>query len=165
MFAGKTTKLIEKANNCNSNNMLCINHISDTRYSENTFITSHDNIKIPCIAMSYLKTIFENDISNIEYIFINEGQFFPDLFDIIKQLLNYNKIIYICGLDGDYKQEPFPNCKLLDLIPVADTVEKLHAICFYCKQNAYFTKRIINSTDIFLVGGSESYKPVCRQHL
>jgi thymidine kinase len=173
MFAGKTTTLIRKANEIsefnktlNKDEILIINHSSDTRYSENTFITSHDNLKIPCIAMSSLSTIFENDISNIKYIFINEGQFFPDLFDIIKDLLFKYKIkIYICGLDGDYKQTPFPNCKLLELIPFSSSVIKLNANCTYCKNSAPFTKRIINSTDIFLVGGSESYQPVCIEHL
>ena len=172
MFAGKTTKLINQANETinivNSDEILIINHSSDIRYSENTFITSHDNIKIPCIAMSSLFNIFEidNDISKIKYIFINEGQFFPDLFYIIKDLLfKYNIIIYICGLDGDYKQEPFPNCKLLDLIPIASSVIKLNAKCSYCNNKAPFTKRIIKSTDIFLVGGLESYQPVCIKHL
>ena len=87
MFAGKTTTLINEARNISNSNILCINHSTDNRYSENTFITSHDNIQIPCIAMSSLKIIFENNISNINYIFINEGQFFPDLFDIVKELL------------------------------------------------------------------------------
>ena len=175
MFAGKTTTLINKANeisefnknqNINKDEILIINHSSDIRYSENTFITSHDNLRIPCIAMSYLCTIFESNISNIKYIFINEGQFFPDLFDILKELLFKYKIkIYICGLDGDYKQNPFPDCKLLDLIPLSSSVIKLNANCTYCKNNAPFTKRIINSNDIFLVGGSESYQPVCIEHL
>ena len=167
MFAGKTTDLMNCANNIDNNNKMVINHSSDSlRHSDNTFITSHDNIKIPCISMSYLRTIFEHDISNITHIFINEGQFFPDLFDIIKVLLfNYKHIIYICGLDGDYKQEPFPNCKLLDLIPFSSTVKKLNAKCTYCKEDAPFTKRIINSTDVFLVGGAESYQPVCIKHL
>jgi thymidine kinase len=172
MFAGKTTSLINKANETinivNTDEILIINHSSDIRYSENTFITSHDNIKIPCLAMSSLFTIFDiqNDISKIKYIFINEGQFFPDLFYIIKELLfKYKIIIYICGLDGDYKQEPFPNCKLLDLIPLASSVIKLNANCSYCNSKAPFTKRIIKSTDIFLVGGLESYQPVCFEHL
>ena len=92
MFAGKTTTLINKAkeiiNIVNKDEILIINHSSDTRYSENTFITSHDNIKIPCIAMSFLSTIstLQDDISKIKYIFINEGHFFPDLFNIIKEL-------------------------------------------------------------------------------
>jgi len=172
MFAGKTTTLINKAkeiiNIVNKDEILIINHSSDTRYSENTFITSHDNIKIPCIAMSFLSTIstLQDDISKIKYIFINEGQFFPDLFSIIKELLFKYKIkIYVCGLDGDYKQEPFPNCKLLELIPISSTVIKLHANCSYCNNSAPFTKRIINSSDVFLVGGSESYQPVCIEHL
>ena len=172
MFAGKTTTIINKAseisNIINKDEILIINHSSDIRYSENTFITSHDNIKIQCIAMSSLSNIFdtENNISKIKYIFINEGQFFPDLFDIIKDLLfNYKIKIYICGLDGDYKQEPFPNCKLLDLIPLSSSVIKLNAICSYCKNKAPFTKRIINSTNIVLIGGAESYQPVCIVHL
>ena len=57
MFAGKTTSLINKANEIsniiNKDEILIINHSSDIRYSENTFITSHDNIKIPCIACLY----------------------------------------------------------------------------------------------------------------
>jgi thymidine kinase len=174
MFAGKTTTLINKANEIsdilNKDKILLINHSSDIRYSENTFITSHDNIKIPCIAMSLLSTIFDLNsdfnISNIKYIFINEGQFFPDLFDIIKVLLfKYQIKIYICGLDGDYKQEPFPNCKLLELIPLSSSVIKLNAICSYCKNKAPFTKRLINSNDIVLIGGVESYQPVCIDHL
>ena len=174
MFAGKTTSLINKANEISSilskDEILIINHSSDIRYSENTFITSHDKIKIPCIAMSLLSTIFDfnsdYNISNIKYIFINEGQFFPDLFDITKILLfKYQIKIYICGLDGDYKQEAFPNCKLLDLIPLSSSVIKLNAICSYCKHKAPFTKRLINSTNIVLIGGSESYQPVCFEHL
>ena len=172
MFAGKSTTLINKAkeiiNIVNKDEILIINHSSDTRYSENTFITSHDNIKIPCIAMSSLSTIFtmQDNISKIKYIFINEGQFFPDLFYIVKELLFKYKIkIYICGLDGDYKQEPFPNCKLLELIPLASSVIKLNAKCSYCNSSAPFTIRIINSSDIFLVGGSESYQPACIVHL
>ena len=178
MFAGKTTTLINKANEINKilnkDEILIINHSSDIRYSENTFITSHDNIKIPCIAMSSLSNIFDfnsdynsdYNISNIKYIFINEGQFFPDLFDVIKQLMfKYKIIIYICGLDGDYRQEPFPKCKILDLIPFSSSVIKLNAMCSYCKNKAPFTKRIINSTDIVLIGGAESYQPVCIEHL
>ena len=174
MFAGKTTTLINKANEIsdilNKDEILLINHSSDIRYSENTFITSHDNIQIPCIAMSSLSTIYnvdsETHISKIKYIFINEGQFFPDLFDVIKDLLfNYNIKMYICGLDGDYKQEPFPNCKLLDLIPLSSSVIKLTATCSYCQNKAPFTKRLINSTDIVLIGGVESYQPVCIEHL
>ena len=170
MFAGKTTSLINKANEINKivnkDDIIMINHSSDNRYSENTFITSHDNLKISCIALSNLSSIFENDLSNIKYIFINEAQFFPDLFNIIKKLLfEYKIIIYICGLDGDYKQNPFPNCKLLDLIPFASTVNKLSANCSYCNNKAPFTKRIINSNNIYLVGGSESYQPVCIKHL
>ena len=169
MFAGKTTSLINYANNKKilmNEKILVINHSSDIRYCDSSLISSHDKLQMPCNSMTHLNSIFESDITDINYIFINEGQFFPDLYDVVKKLLfDYKKIIYICGLDGDYKQEPFIDCKLLDLIPFATTVEKLNAKCSVCNSKAPFTKRIINSSDIFLVGGSESYQPVCINHL
>jgi len=169
MFAGKTTSLINYANSKSklmNEKILVINHSSDIRYCDNSFISSHDKLQIPCNSMTHLNSIFESDLTDINYIFINEGQFFPDLYDIVKILLfDHKKKIYICGLDGDYKQEPFSECRLLDLIPFAITVEKLNARCSICNEKAPFTKRIINSNDVILVGGSESYQPVCSIHL
>ena len=79
--------------------------------------------------------------------------------------LKNKKQIYIGGLDGDYKQEPFKMSRLFDLIPYATTVTKLTAKCVECNDIAPFTKRIIKSNQQILVGGSDSYKPVCLNHL
>lgn len=39
---------------------------------------------------------------------------------------------------------------------------KLNAVCVYCANEAAFTKRIVESREIQLIGGDEMYKPVCR---
>ena len=76
-----------------------------------------------------------------------------------------NLQIFICGLDGDYKQEPFTNSRILDLIPYSTNITKLNAKCSYCGNTAPFTKRITNSSETILVGGADDYKPVCLLHL
>lgn len=53
---------------------------------------------------------------------------------------------------------------VLDIIPLADTVTKLTAQCELCGKHALFTLRKSNETQTELIGGSDVYMPVCRQH-
>jgi thymidine kinase len=78
----------------------------------------------------------------------------------VKLLVNeHNKKVYVCGLDGDYQMKKFG--QILDLIPICDEVEKLHAICTICKAPASFTKRITQETEQKVIG-SDNHIPVCR---
>ena len=126
-------------------------------------------------------TTTTNKYSHIKHILIDEGQFFDDLFIAIKTLIlseygnnkkqnntqdkQDKKYIYICGLDGDFKQEPFANSRILDLIPYTTQLIKLNARCYICNKTAPYTKRIINCNDTILVGGAEMYQPSCITHL
>jgi thymidine kinase len=184
MFAGKSTYLINTIQSLLDNSIpiediLIINHTSDKRYSDKSEICTHDNKKMPSVSLNMLEEVFISidsidsndsnnniDITNKKYIFIDEGQFFTDLYRTVKTLLiKYKKTIYIGGLDGDYKQTPFYVSRLFDLIPYATTVTKLTSKCVECNEIAPFTKRIIHSEQQILVGGSDSYKPVCLNHL
>jgi thymidine kinase len=180
MFAGKSTYLINKANELLNNGVkqdeiLLINHSSDVRYDTNK-ICSHNGEKINSKSVSNLTEITINIInntknlySNLNYIFIDEAQFFNDLYKSIKSLLmqHTNTLhIYIGGLDSDYKQEPFYNSRILELIPYASNIIKLNAKCFKCNNKAPFTKRITNySNETILVGGANDYQPTCILHL
>ena len=59
-------------------------------------------------------------------------------------MLKYNKIIYVSGLDSDFKLNKFG--RMLDLIPICDKVTKLNAFCAICKDGTagIFTKRLTN---------------------
>ena len=84
-----------------------------------------------------------------------------DLEEFVKNMLNLNKKIYVCGLDGDFERKKFG--QILDLIPLCDKVTKLTSICSICKNGTpgIFSKRITYETEQTVVG-SDNYIPVCR---
>ena len=51
---------------------------------------------------------------------------------------------------------------MLELVPLADSVVKLTAVCHNCASEAAFTKRTVASEELQLIGGAEAYIPVCR---
>ena len=77
-------------------------------------------------------------------------------------MLNNNKKIYICGLDGDFQRNKFG--QILDLIPLCDKVTKLTSLCSICKNGApgIFSMRLSTEKQQTLVG-SDNYVPVCRK--
>tara|TARA_Y100000389_G_scaffold73312_1_gene69978 strand:+ start:1215 stop:1799 length:585 start_codon:yes stop_codon:yes gene_type:complete len=164
MYAGKTSKLISIYNkNKTAGISTCvINYIEDKRYHDNK-LSTHDRKMIECLSVRKIYDVFENDpnlLEQTEAFIINEGQFFSDLYEVVKLLVNeHNKKVYVCGLDGDYKMKKFG--QILDLIPICDEVEKLHAICTICKAPASFTKRITQETEQKVIG-SDNHIPVCR---
>jgi len=56
---------------------------------------------------------------------------------------------------------PFGN--VLELIPLAEKVSKLAAVCTYCFIDAGFTLRLSENKEIELIGGLDLYRPVCRE--
>jgi thymidine kinase len=57
-----------------------------------------------------------------------------------ENLANFGKIIIVAALDGTFQRVGFGN--ILNLIPLAENVVKLSAVCMVCFGNAAFTKRI-----------------------
>jgi thymidine kinase len=181
MFSGKTSRLVELYNQCIFCNIpvAVINHSIDNRYDEE-LLSTHDKIKIPCIKTEKLFDIWTDHISleeNIEHIprindkfkigtssviLINEGQFFPDLFEFVNELLKEDKKVYVCGLDGDFERKKFGT--IIDLIPLCDKVTKLTSLCSICKNGTpgIFSMRLTNEKEQTVVG-SENYIPVCRK--
>lgn len=162
MFSGKTTFLIEiyyyyKKNNIN---VLTINSNLDNRFNSNN-LKSHNGIEIPCIKVEKLFDISNDILNNNDVILINEAQFFTDLLDFVKNLLKMNKIVYVSGLDGDFKRNKFG--QILDLIPLSDSIKKLNSTCKICKNNkAIFTHREVKDNQQILVGAEDMYIPICR---
>ena len=170
MFSGKTSQLVRiyKHNKIAEIPTLVINHVADIRYSARN-LSTHDGIEIPCIKLNKLEEIHSHLRALERYtILINEGQFFEDLYSVVSSLLKRDHLtIVVCGLDGDYKMQRFG--QILNLIPQANEVEKLYAICKYCRNRASFTHRTTNETIQKVIGDIDKYVPVCRkcyyQHL
>ena len=168
MFAGKTTEIIKEYNKHTSAGFKCciINHSLDDRYNtDNTKMSTHNNNVVECKSGSTLGEIFEQEgdiVNEMEVFFINEGQFFEDLYKRVDFLINKkNKKVYVCGLDGDFQRKKFGS--LLDILPLADDIIKLKGFCKECKINdAIFTHRITEEKQQMLVS-SNSHIPVCRK--
>lgn len=171
MFSGKTSKLIQiyKTRTYIGKKVAVINYSQDRRYSD-SMLSTHDKMMIPCIFIDQLSSIWKDEsneyypiIKNADTILINEGQFFPDIFDIVIEMVEIaGKEVHICGLDGDFKRNPFGS--LLQLIPYCNTVEKLNALCADCRDGtpAIFSHRISRETAQVVIG-SDNYKPLCRE--
>ena len=175
MYSGKSTRLVDIYKQCKFCNIpvTVINHIIDKRY-DNELLSTHDQVKIPCLQASELNDLWNNNgyekkdlwahnaVRDSSVILINEGQFFPDLYDVVVDMLNCNKKVYICGLDGDFERKKFG--QILDLIPMCDKVTKLTSLCSQCKNGTpgIFSMRLTNETAQTVVG-SDNYIPVCRK--
>jgi thymidine kinase len=165
MFSSKTTALLEIYKKCKFCNIpvSIINHTSDVRYHD-SMLSSHDKVIAPCLQAYKLQDIWiENkSLRDSDVILINEGQFFDDLYEVVLDMLKYNKKVYICGLDGDFERNKFG--KILDLIPHCDNIYKLKSICSICKDGTLgiFSMRLTNETEQTVVG-SDNYIPVCRK--
>ena len=164
MFSGKTTELIRIYNKYTACGIKClmINHSYDTRYSNEGHVTSHSRGQIKSLNINRLQDLIENDACEHDVILINEGQFFPDLYEVVKMLVdNQKKHVFVCGLDGDFKREKFG--QILDLIPLCDNVVKLKAVCQNCKKSdAIYTYRKTNDTQQTIVAEKDMYSALCR---
>lgn len=162
MFSGKTTRLVEIYNKHihADKKIIAVNYSADKRYHE-SMLSTHDKVFIPCIFSDSINELFSNNnFMNADVILINEGQFFSDIYDSVKQLVEvFNKKVYVCGLDSDFRRQKFGD--LLNLITLCDNVVKLHSSCSKCNNEAIFSHRLSNE-DNQVVIGSDNYKPLCR---
>jgi len=167
MFSGKTSLLIKTYHELQNQNkkVLAINYIADQRYHD-TLLSSHDKVMIPCIMIEDIYDSWYNNnninysiLQNSEYILINEAQFFNKLYEVVINMLEQNKKVYLYGLDGDFNRNKFG--QMLDLIPFCDNIQKLHAKCNSCNLDAIFSHRITSESSQVVIG-YDNYIPLCR---
>jgi len=168
MFSGKTSYLLEiykKSMFCNIP-IAVINYAADNRYTTDSMMSTHDKQMIPCILANTINDAIHNNIDLIhraETILINEGQFFPDIEEEVRALVEQShKRVYICGLDGDFERKPIG--RILQLIPFCDEVIKLKSLCSICRDGTpgIFSFRTSNEMDQVVIGSS-NYIPLCRK--
>ena len=102
MFSGKSTELIRQISRYKiaGRKVLTVSHSSDDRYGEDLISThSGSNIK-PDYMLSLLEKIFEFDKYKYEsdVIFIEEGQFFPDIVDFCIKAVDIDKKLLLFQL-------------------------------------------------------------------
>ena len=105
--------------------------------------------------MRAVKTNSLNDIYDrareFDVVAIDEGQFFEEIAEVAERLANAGVIVVVAALDGTFQRRPFGN--ILLLVPLAEQMTKLSAVCVECGKEAAFTKRIIESEEVEIIGG------------
>jgi thymidine kinase len=168
MFAGKSSAIIRMVNRykCLNRPICLITHSSDDRYSAESWLVNHDELKIPCEKWSSLMDhISDSDFIKAKLVIIDEAQFFVDLKKFVEYAVDHlGKDVLVVGLDGDADRKPFG--QILELIPLADNVQKLKAFCKKCGDGteAIFSFCNQKKTEQVCIGGSEMYMPLCRKH-
>ncbi|XP_076048088.1 thymidine kinase, cytosolic-like isoform X3 [Oratosquilla oratoria] len=179
MFSGKTTELMRRLKRYQiaKHNCLIIKYAKDVRFDLEG-IATHDSQVLSAIPTTELKKLKEKAMQ-CSVIGIDEGQFFPDTVEFAEEMANKGKIIVVAALDGTYMRTGFTN--MLSLVPLAESVVKLTAVCVICYEPASFTKRTTSETalewstpndwfsmtsycsEVEVIGGSDKYIAVCRR--
>jgi len=161
MFSGKTTELMRRLKRYQfaNHNVLIIKYQHDTRYDK-TSIATHDQQTMAAISTLDLTSLVAQ-ASNYSVIGIDEGQFFPDTVSFSETMANQGKIVIVAALDGDYRRTGFGD--ILQLVPLAESVIKLTAVCMTCFAEASYTKRIGIEQELEIIGGADKYMAVCRR--
>lgn len=159
MYSGKTSKLISEAQKHLIAEQTCIiiNHSLDTRY-DTGHIVSHNAAKLEATHCSRLSEV--PDIADGACIFIDEAQFFEKE-DLWNFCMRYSKhcIVYVAGLDAFHDMSI---CSTVFLVPLANSVCKLNAVCRETGRAAIFTAKIAGGSSQIEVGDTAIYQSVCR---
>ncbi|CAL1542815.1 unnamed protein product [Lymnaea stagnalis] len=161
MFSGKTTELMRRMKRYQIANYRCliIKYAKDIRYDFNG-IATHDNQVLGAMSAEKLSDL-QSEALKYDIIGIDEGQFFPDIVSFCDKLANQEKVVIVAALDGTFQKKGFGD--ILNLVPLAEHVLKLTAVCMNCYNEASFTKRIGLETEVEVIGGAEKYLAVCRE--
>jgi thymidine kinase len=170
MFSGKTEELIRRARRAviAKQQVQVFKPDVDTRYSIQR-VTSHNGQAFEAVPVPNAQVIMEQLDPATTVVAIDEAQFFDSgIEQVTEQLARKGIRVIIAGLDMDFRGEPFG--PMPALLCCADEVQKLHAICMICGENASRTQRLVDGEParyddpVILVGASETYEARCRDH-
>ncbi|MDQ7982951.1 MAG: thymidine kinase [Spiroplasma sp.] len=176
MFAGKTEEFIRRIIRLQyaHRKVLVFKPSIDIRYSA-TRVMTHKGVSIEAIMIDrnkpeeILNILKAKENQDVAAIAVDEVQFFnKKIIEILTKLANNNKQVIVAGLDQDFRAEPFP--VMAEILPIAEFVTKLDAICVICGAAATRTQKIINGKEakyndpIIEIGAQEKYEARCREH-
>jgi thymidine kinase len=167
MFSGKTTELLRRMRRyaVAGKRYVVLKHALDNRYTEvdsDGVAITHDRQTCSAVPVADMIGDAYDRCRDADVVGIDEGQFFPDIVEFCERLANdCGKIVVVASLDGTYRREPFG--RVLELVPRAESVVKLCAVCAQCHRDAAFTRRRGAETEVAVIGGADKYAAACRR--
>ncbi|NXG50145.1 KITH protein, partial [Psilopogon haemacephalus] len=137
---------------------LLVKYGKDVRYGASGVCT-HDRSTMEALPACVLKDVYQEALGSA-VIGIDEGQFFPDIVEFCEMMANAGKTVIVAALDGTFQRKAFGN--ILNLVPLAESVVKLNAVCMECYREASYTKRLGAEREVEVIGGADKYHSVCR---
>jgi thymidine kinase len=163
MFSGKSEELIRRLRRARiaRKRVQVFKPAIDDRYSD-AEIVSHGDQRMPSEVVSNARQILEKLDWRAQVIGVDESNFFGlELVDIATRLADSGKQVIIAGLDTDYLGRPF--APMPDLLCIAESITKTLAICMRCGHPAKHTQRLVESSELIVVGASGMYEARCRR--
>jgi thymidine kinase len=162
MFAGKTSTMIYEAQKIGA---VVFKPKFDTRYSESDVVT-HDGECMVAHPFSSFRDIalvgeLERPYCFDEVQFLDNVNYDGDFVGDVKTLLSHGVEVIACGLDMDWKGDPFP--VMSKLTGMADEIIKLGSACTVCGSIATKTHKHHGGANIEL-GDNSMYEPRCNRH-
>src|ERR1700722_14755797 len=163
MFSGKSEELMRRLRRA----MIARKRVQvfkpaiDQRYSSDE-IVSHNDLRMKSQVIQQASEILPLVDPRTEVVGVDEANFFgPDLVEIATQLADSGKQVIVAGLDTDYMGRPFP--PMPDLLTLAESITKTLAICMRCGNPAKHTQRLVESSDLIVIGAAGMYEARCRR--
>ena len=161
MFSGKTEELLRRLRRAKIAGLRVeiFKPTIDVRYDESA-VVSHDRNTIASTPIDNSSNLLLL-ASDVDVIGIDEAQFFDErLPDVVEQLADQGIRVIIAGLDMDFKRLPFG--PMAHLCAIADSVDKIHAICVGCGSWANYSYRLVSGDQQVMLGEAKEYQPLCR---
>ncbi len=170
MFSGKTEELIRRLVRATiaRQKVQVFKPAIDVRYAAEK-VTSHTGANFDAIPVEKAADIHKRIKEDTTVVAMDEAQFFdPEIVEVAQELAERGVRVIVAGLDMDFRGEPFGPVPIL--MSKAEMVDKLHAICMTCGNEALRTQRLVNGKParyddpVVIVGASELYEARCREH-
>ncbi len=170
MFSGKTDELIRRLVRATiaKQKVQVFKPAIDVRYAAQK-VTSHAGSDFDAIPVEKAAEIIAKLDADTTVVGIDEAQFLDnDVVKVAQELAELGKRVLVAGLDMDFRGEPFGPMPIL--MSKAERVDKLHAICMVCGEEASRTQRLVNGKParyddpVVIVGAAEMYEARCRLH-
>jgi thymidine kinase len=169
MFSGKSEELIRRVRRAliARRRVQVFKSALDDRYAGVGHISSHAGNDVEAVPVRSSVEVAAKVHPDTQVIAVDEVQFLDEgIVDVLSLLADRGMRVIAAGTDTDFRGEPFG--PMGHLLTVAETVDKLHAICVVCGNPAARNQRLVDGepapyeAPIIQVGGAESYEARCR---
>jgi thymidine kinase len=170
MFSGKSEELIRRVRRAliAKRRVQVFKSALDARYDGVESISSHDGAVVHAVPVHTSMEVAQAAHRDTQVFAIDEVQFLDEgIVEVIGLLADRGARVIVAGTDMDFRGEPFGS--IPRILTLAETVDKLHAICVRCGHPATRNQRLVDGepapaeAPTIQVGGAESYEARCRR--